>query len=280
MRVSQTSNWLLSWQNKKRSIRSKDWSWLNSQKKSFLCSNLLGESGIEHGFFTNHWNTHSPVEITKNLNSFLTIHDVTQVHGNIILEASKSYNERKLEADGLISDEKGQSLWIYTADCLPVLFADTQEGHVAAIHAGWRGIKNGILIKAINKFEDLGIKKSSLIIALGPSITKEKYQIDISVAMDIAKSINMEVDHFHFHPDNPNPEQFINKIFSHENIHGKLFLDIKEAAKRQLMLSGLIKSQIAVSPYCTFSDEDLFYSWRRDHIRRSQWSYIASGMRK
>tara|TARA_Y100001968_G_C18864794_1_gene484334 strand:+ start:348 stop:539 length:192 start_codon:yes stop_codon:yes gene_type:complete len=61
-------------------------------------------------------------------------------------------------------------LWIYTADCLPILFLDLKTKNIAACHAGLKGLQNQIIFNTISELEEMGSKKDDLIIAIGPSI--------------------------------------------------------------------------------------------------------------
>ena len=81
-------------------------------------------------------------------------------------------------ADSLITKEKYQSLWIYTADCIPILIADIKTRNIAACHSGLKGIKNKIISKTLKRLEGIGSKKNNLIIAIGPSIKGDKYQVE------------------------------------------------------------------------------------------------------
>ena len=66
---------------------------------------------------------------------------LNQIHSNKIVIGSKTQGIAKIEADGLINDRRNQNLWIYTADCMPILIADKRRRSVAAIHCGRRGLE-------------------------------------------------------------------------------------------------------------------------------------------
>ena len=64
-----------------------------------------------------------------------------QIHSNLIVFGSHSPKESKVDADGLIGDKSNQNLWIYTADCMPIFFADKRTRYVAALHCGRKGLE-------------------------------------------------------------------------------------------------------------------------------------------
>ena len=168
------------------------WRWINTQGGKYLQAEALRKQGLVHGFFTKEWNNQSPKQIVNSLDRSFSVHTCKQVHGATVIEASKSFQSHLPEADGLISDQKNQSLWICTADCIPILLADPINSIVGAIHAGWKGLSKHILSEAIRRMEYLGADKSKLIIALGPSISKANYQVDFHVAESIYTSKSNE----------------------------------------------------------------------------------------
>ncbi|AFY71035.1 Multi-copper polyphenol oxidoreductase, laccase [Thalassoporum mexicanum PCC 7367] len=212
-----------------------------------------------------------------------------QVHGDRLLDnqeldqlAIGQVNSTLPEADGvfiqvalsqpeaensnLAKKETKQSVWVCTADCVPVLIADRNLGHVAAVHAGWRGTAAGILTKAIAKFLNHGSQLEDLRIALGPAISGEVYQVTETVAAQVIATISTEVGIF---PDQE-PE--------------RCRLDLRAVQQQQLSEMGIAKPQMAIAPYCTLQTPDRFYSYRRytkenpDHkggAPRVQWSGIA-----
>ena len=80
-----------------------------------------------------------------NLNS--NIHFSKQLHSNKIIQITNKSNLHTQIADCLITKERNQSLWIYTADCIPILIADIKTRNIAACHSGLRGLKKRIIQK-------------------------------------------------------------------------------------------------------------------------------------
>ena len=112
-------------------------------------------------------------ELQNKLNLFSNIHYAKQLHSDKIIQVNNTLNLKPKIADSLITKERYQSLWIYTADCIPILIADIKE-NIAACHSGLQGIKKQIISKTLKRLEGIGSKKNNLIIAIGPAIKGDK----------------------------------------------------------------------------------------------------------
>jgi len=111
-----------------------------------------------------------------------------QVHGTQVHEISESdvaETTSDLEGDGLISRVQGLAVAARTADCVPVLIAHPWSGHVGAVHAGWRGAVAGIVPRAI---EALAHDPAELIVAIGPHIRVEAFEIGAEVALEMERA--------------------------------------------------------------------------------------------
>jgi len=157
---------------------------------------------------------------------------VSQVHGNTVIAAQKPGLQG--EADALRTSTPGLVLAIRTADCVPILVESDSE--VFAIHAGWRGIANGIIIKTLRNVE--GLRAA----AIGPCISVDAYEVGWEVVDGIVAS-GVPKDVF-VREKQPRPH-----------------VDLKAAAHYQLQQSKVPK--IEVLAYCTYLDEG-FHSYRRD----------------
>ena len=184
-----------------------------------------------------------------------------------MLEASAAAAAPWPDADGLVSDRGGQSLWVCGADCTPVLLADPKSGHVAACHAGWRGVASRILPEAIARLEQRGACREQLIVALGPAVSGERYQVEHSVALQVGEALAAEPRSLEELQRQavilPDPEQ------------GHCRLDIRQAAVEQLNAEGIDRTRISTCPLCTVAESSLFHSWRRDQVKAVQWSGIV-----
>lgn len=101
---------------------------------------------------------------------------VRQVHGANVLDATTAKTE--CEADGLFASSSDVALAILVADCVPVLLVDEASSDFAVVHAGWRGMRDGVLREAVARFQS----PSTLHAYLGPAISSECYQVGPEVA--------------------------------------------------------------------------------------------------
>jgi YfiH family protein len=245
------------------------WTWVGCYGGYYLQADLLG--GFEHGFFTRQWQGRTPEVLAGYVSGGVSVHRPKQVHSALVLPASVAGGEPWPEADGLVSDTGGQSLWVCGADCTPVLIADPASGRVAACHAGWRGVAGGILLEAIVLLEQAGCRREELLVALGPAVSGANYQVEHGVAQQVAAALPAQADATAALQElqacgavSPDPEP------------DRCRLDIRAATRRQLELAGVPAAQISVCPLCTVNEELLFHSWRRDQVKAVQWSGIVS----
>ncbi|HEX5736392.1 MAG TPA: peptidoglycan editing factor PgeF [Blastocatellia bacterium] len=154
----------------------------------------------------------------------------------------------QLECDAFITKMRGVLLAIQTADCLPVLIADTATGTVAAIHAGWRGTAGRITERTI---ADLmlahGVSPRNCIAALGPAACAECYEVGADVIERYKKEF-----------------RYWKNLLVNFKEGGKAHLDIRAANWQQLVFCGFTEDRIHVADYCTMHQNDLFFSYRRE----------------
>lgn len=101
-----------------------------------------------------------------------------QVHSAKVVTVTAPWTGAAPEADALVTDRPGLLLGIVTADCAPVLLADTAAGVVGAAHAGWRGAVGGVLEKTLAAMEALGARRERIAAAIGPAIAQASYEVD------------------------------------------------------------------------------------------------------
>ena len=102
-----------------------------------------------------------------------------QVHGTQVVDAAEV--SAPTPADAIISTTPGQVCAVLTADCLPVLLCDREARHVAAIHAGWRGLLAGVIEASIEALERRRVPASSMLAWLGPAIGPSAYEVGSDV---------------------------------------------------------------------------------------------------
>ena len=154
----------------------KNFTLLNNIKINYYLSPLLKKNNFTHAFFTKESskidiNSHGEKLIRNKHNNCL----IKQIHSNNIVFTSKLNSKMIVHADGLFCDNKNKNLWVYTADCMPILFADKYKRRIAAIHCGRKGLEKNIITNAIKSFEIMGSSRKDILVSIGPSISGNNY---------------------------------------------------------------------------------------------------------
>ena len=240
-------------------------------KINYYLSPLLINNKFTHAFFTKKSSDFEPYWLSEGFNQNHKNCYLKQIHSSNIIHGSNTYNNKEINADGLICDDFDQNLWIYSADCMPILFADKKNKKVAAIHCGRKGLQKKIIIKLIKSLENLGSKKKDLLVAIGPSISKSNYLLDKDSFEKFNRNLNPKnhlfilnyLRKYNFKFDNPKDKKLI-------------ALDIRKIAYRQLINENIIPQNIEISNKCTHDNYNEFHSYRRSQTVLRQWSFIAS----
>ena len=240
-------------------------------KLKYYSSPILLKNNFKHGFLTK---TSSEINLTllsKRLNLKNNNCVSNQIHSNQVVFGSKTQKKEKVEADGIVCDKHNQNLWIYTADCMPILFADKTKRLVAAVHCGRKGLENKIIRNLIKIFCYKGCSKEDILVAIGPSISKKHYPIDNKTLQDFYKkavSIEPILDH------TGNLLNFKELVKLEEK--DSTSLNLKKYAHIQLLKENISNSNIDISNLCTYESNLNFYSWRRYKTYSRQWNFISS----
>ncbi|WP_413700065.1 peptidoglycan editing factor PgeF [Psychromonas sp. KJ10-10] len=181
--------------------------------------------------------------LTKHLNIPDNFCWLQQTHSTILLKIDQ-HTQQGIEADASWSDIKKQVCVVMTADCLPVLITDKAGSFVSAIHAGWRGLCDGIIEKSIDTIcQELNIDSTDLLVWLGPCIGKNAFEVGAEVR-DMFINQDAQARHaFVVHQD-------------------RYLADLQQLAR--LRIAPFNVAEITASEHCTFSQPELFYSYRRD----------------
>ena len=191
----------------------------------------------------------------------------------MVVFGSHSQECSKTDADGLVGNKCNQNLWVYTADCMPIFFADKRTRNVAALHCGRKGLENKIIKNLVKIFDNLGTSRDDLLVAIGPSISAEHYLVDKMTLKEfyrtaenkkIMVNLNKSEKDYCFNDSNYLKEQNLNQ------------LDLKRSAFRQLLNENIPNSNIDISNLCTYKLENEFNSWRRSKTISRQWNFICS----
>lgn len=178
---------------------------------------------------------------------YFVIANQTHSDNIIIIDETKSYGWESLEdavedCDAFITDQKHVVLSILTADCVPVLLLDNVKGVVAAVHAGWKGTKEQIVAKTVDKMvEAFGCDPEDIIAGVAPSIGTCCYEVGHDVA-----------------------QHFMHTKHAHVKNEDKYMLDLPAINKEQLLTSGLLESNIEMSEVCTACEVEQFFSYRKE----------------
>jgi polyphenol oxidase len=169
-----------------------------------------------------------------------------QIHSNLVLLATEPGVLG--EGDALITNHPGLAISIRTADCYPILLADTRNLAVAAIHAGWRGTASQIIIRALEKMRDeFGTESSDVVAAIGPGIGVCCYE----VGEDVSKQFGFDI---------------------------RTHLDLASENWKQLESAGVSTQNIEALGVCTFCNAERFFSYRREKEKAGRMtSYIRIG---
>lgn len=165
---------------------------------------------------------------------------LNQVHGNTVV-AVERHADPAVEADAVYTGEPGRVCVVMTADCLPVLLCDRAGTGVAAIHAGWRGLRAGVIEAALAR---MACPPEQLLAWLGPAIGPKRFEVGEEVRQAFL-SLDRE-----------------NAACFRPSITGRWLADIYALARRQLHTLGV--SAVYGGDWCTFTDSQRFFSYRRD----------------
>ena len=172
-----------------------------------------------------------------------------QVHGCAVLDAAAEGAD--CTADAVLARGPGRVCAVLTADCLPLLLCDRAGTRVAAVHAGWRGLAAGVIEAAV---ERLGRPPSELLAWLGPAIGPDAFEVGPEVRAAFVRSDPAAADAFV--PVRP----------------GHWLADIYRLARLRLAALGV--GLVSGGDYCTVSDPERFYSFRRDGVTGRMASLI------
>jgi YfiH family protein len=199
--------------------------------------------------------------------SDLKLISLKQIHSDII-HLFDAPSAEPCQGDASITNRPGLLLGVQTADCVPILLVDTKKRAIAAVHAGWRGTLQRIVVKAIGKMQmQYKSKPADLLAAIGPSIGGCCYEVGTEVATQFLSQFPGAPEWFdEFRTgDEPNPIQWLNMMPpGHQPPPKNVLLDLRKANRAQLLGAGLRASNIFVSDLCTVCRRDLLFSYRKE----------------
>ena len=198
----------------------------------------LTKQFFEKNKITNNDNKELPVSFSEFKG--LPVQYMNQVHGKSVGIINDFSHEPIPNTDALFTKSNKVSLAIMSADCLPVAITNTEGTEIALLHAGWKGLSSGIIQETLKIFntDNKGLKSW-----LAPCISQMKYEVGIDV---YEAFMNLDEE----------------SIKNFQQVDSKKWLfDLKAEAARVLKNLNV---QVFQSNYCTYTDKDMFYSYRRN----------------
>ncbi|RJG44216.1 peptidoglycan editing factor PgeF [Mesorhizobium sp. DCY119] len=237
-------------------------------------SALLGEAetkGIRHGYFTRVGGVSNGIYEGLNIgsgsnddqslvrenrrrvaawmgvdvDSLLSAH---QIHSPDVIVAREPFSGARPKADAIVTDRPGIAIGATTADCGPVLFADSEAKVIGAAHAGWKGAFTGVLENTITAMEGLGAKRERIVAVLGPSIGPDNYEVGPEF---VARFVEVDGENARYFAPSKTP--------------GHAMFDLNLYTVDRLLKAGVNAESL---DRCTYAEEDLFYSYRRSTHRK------------
>jgi len=229
----------------------------NNLNKYSMCHHMVTQKDITapYSFSLALHTKEEPNKILQNRNflkqSFPNMSFVVanQTHSSniYIVTKKKEIGWQKLEdaienCDALITNQTNIMLTILTADCVPILLLDPKQKVISAIHAGWKGTKQEIVFKTIEKMkEKFNSNPSDIIAGVAPSIGKCCYEVDWNVA-----------------------QHFENIENAYDKIGEKYMLDLPYINKTQLLKAGVEEKNIELCNICTACEVENYFSYRKE----------------
>lgn len=170
---------------------------------------------------------------------------VYQIHSPAVVAVTAPFpHDARPHADAMVTDRPGLALGILTADCAPVLLADSHAGVVGAAHAGWKGAIGGVTDATIAAMERLGADRDRIVAAIGPCIARASYEVDTA---------------------------FLRRFTEADPANERFFADGRRPAHHQFDLEAYVAHRLAAAGIRkvealgldTYADEERFFSFRR-----------------
>jgi YfiH family protein len=213
--------------------------------------------------------------------SFWPLITLRQIHSDIIRRVDL-IPEEPLSGDGLISATPGLLLAIQTADCLPVILVDAKRRVVGVFHAGWRGTVKRIVEKGVGEMHRcFGTTPRDLKAAIGPGIQGCCYEVGEEVRVKFESQFGYGASLFReIKESDPVREKYPLLFLSarapgHSELPKKIFLDLAEANRQQLMAVGVPEKNIEDSPLCTNCHPELLFSYRAETGKTGRMMAVA-----
>lgn len=179
---------------------------------------------------------------------------VKQVHGeNIVRVTAETESTGSMMADGLMTDCAGVAIGILTADCLPVFFCDPMKRAVGIAHSGWKGAIHGIAPKMVSAFQqNFSSRPENIFVGFGPCIRQTSYEVGSEF------------------------ESMFPGFYQASKVEGKGYFDLAGYVRKSVIEAGVLSQHIQDTGWCTFKEQDHFYSYRRENQTRERILSVIS----
>jgi YfiH family protein len=243
------------------------------ESRAYLTLDALELPGVRHGYFTRRDGVSTGLYAGRNVgfgsnddaaavaenrarcaadlglgpDSLVTVY---QVHSPTVVTVERPWaREEAPQADALVTRQRGIALGILTADCVPVLFADSTAGVIGAAHAGWKGAYTGVLEATVRAMVELGADPARIVAGVGPHIGADSYEVgpEFEARFREADAANTRFFHPGRRADHP-------------------LFDIGAYVGHRLAGCGL--AAVVHTGHDTVVQEDLFFSYRRATLRQ------------
>jgi YfiH family protein len=178
--------------------------------------------------------------------------------GNVYVADSSTVNSDLSAIDALVCSQHNLSVGVLAADCIPILLFDPEKKVIGAVHSGWKGTVKDIAGKTIKIMQDyFGCNPCNIIGGIGPGISSLHYEVGQDVLLEFK---------------NKQPDTL--KYFSSKLPEEKYNVDLQEINKHYLLRAGLVESKIEIKRLCTYSNEKLLFSARRDGFNTGRFAAV------
>jgi YfiH family protein len=204
-----------------------------------------------------------------------------QVHSDVI-HCVESVPREQWTGDGLLTATPELLLAIQTADCLPVILVDVKRRAVGVFHAGWRGTIKRIVEKGVGGMRHcFGSRARDLKAAIGPGVHSCCYEVGEEVRERFHSQFSYAEKLFHEVKDSDPVREKYPLLFltarapGHGDLPQKIFLDLVEANRRQLLAVGVPAKNIESSALCTACNTDFLFSYRAEKGKTGRLMGVA-----
>jgi YfiH family protein len=167
-----------------------------------------------------------------------------QIHSAKAVIARQAWEPDKApEADAIVTDCPGLAICVLTADCVPLLLACPQAGVIAAVHAGWKGAKAGIIESTIEAMQSLGAQPAQIVAAIGPAISQSAYEVSPEFEAAFLAEAGANAKYFSRAPG------------------ARPRFGLTGYVKDRLLRCGAVNIQDTA--LCTYENESILFSYRR-----------------